>query len=509
MSEFETTPTPPNRSPYVSSNNIILTNDGDGDHDGNNSIRINITDDNNSDSEPKLENYIVSTNSVRKNSTPPPPIELRTKSQFMRQQQHHDNYSRDDTDSKFNVSNFWEANSNSSDDDVDTVYIPDETNIHFGNGNDVLHMVPPEPSKISFLKLKKSINHNFDMNLIFKYSSALDILSSYVKCHIHIYSEASFYCSFILNIIMLPCIFISSSCSVLSAYATNYKEIVILVSILNGIVAFLLAIVNYLKLDACSEAHKISAYQYAKLKSYIEFNSGEILLFQDPILNPNFIDKKIENWIKIHKYDYNNKHDFNLGKQKKLQEYYDSKRDKEIKLIQMIQTKITEYNKSLKSIHENNKFILPKHIQRRYANIYNVNIFSYIKNIDAHKLTLINNLRNTKNELNFYSQKSKTTIVDEETKIKIMELYKTKNHILEELFELNNGYSLIDAMFQQELINIDLYRKYWMLFYLQNFIDMCCTNSGIRLIPRNYKHSNKIGYKDQNGVYLLEKILNR
>ena len=42
--------------------------------------------------------------------------------------------------------------------------------------------------------------------------------------------------------------------------------------------------VNYLKLDAASEAHKISAHQYAKLQSSVEFQSGQVLLFSPPAL---------------------------------------------------------------------------------------------------------------------------------------------------------------------------------------------------------------------------------
>jgi 4-hydroxy-tetrahydrodipicolinate synthase len=39
--------------------------------------------------------------------------------------------------------------------------------------------------------------------------------------------------------------------------------------------------VNYLKLDAASEAHKISSHQYDKLQSTMEFTSGSVLLFRN------------------------------------------------------------------------------------------------------------------------------------------------------------------------------------------------------------------------------------
>ena len=40
-----------------------------------------------------------------------------------------------------------------------------------------------------------------------------------------------------------------------------------------------------MKLDAKSEAHKISAHQYDKLQSYVEFQSGQVLLFSNPTLS--------------------------------------------------------------------------------------------------------------------------------------------------------------------------------------------------------------------------------
>ena len=58
-------------------------------------------------------------------------------------------------------------------------------------------------------------------------------------------------------------------------------EIAIFLASINAGISFLLAVVNYLKLDAQSEAHKISAHQYDKLQSICEFSSGSLLLFTD------------------------------------------------------------------------------------------------------------------------------------------------------------------------------------------------------------------------------------
>ena len=168
----------------------------------------------------------------------------------------------DDEDKKSDTSNvseaikdFWEAYSESDDDEnMDSSSdIENYITIDIDNAS-------PKFTKLSFENIKNKINENFDMPLVYNYSAALDILASYVKCHINIYLEASYHCTFKLNIFMMPCIFLSAACSVLSSFINSHKYVPIIIACVNGIIAFLLAIINYLKLDACSEAHKISSY---------------------------------------------------------------------------------------------------------------------------------------------------------------------------------------------------------------------------------------------------------
>ena len=368
-----------------------------------------------------------------------------------------------------NISGFWEANSESESSD----------NEDGGGGGGGSH-------KISFQELRQKLQKQYNTNLVHKYSTTLDVFARYIQCHHMLYSEASHCCSRRLNAFMLPCIFLSTSCAVLSSV---YDDANLLFAVTNGVITFLLAIINFLKLDARAEAHKISAYQLSKLKSQIEFSSGELLLYDnEPFLNnANYVSEQLEEWKKTHAGPYDDKQKELLTIQK----------EKETKFMQNIEKVIVEIKEALKNIEDNNHFELPVHILRKYKTIYQMNVFLYMKSIDTYKNILLNDLRNVKNETRFYGTffKDSSSTIQDNMKSKYIKLYQQKNQLLREYFELNKGYSLIDAMLQQEIINIELRSTYWF---------WCCFS------PKDhpsYKPCTHIGCVDEQGKYLLEKVL--
>jgi len=134
--------------------------------------------------------------------------------------------------------------------------------------------------KVDYKQVEEKINrYYFDVN--HKYSSSLDIVASYLRGQKLIYMESKDYCELNLNLLMTPAILLSTAATVLASIVQDFKWGSILISSVNGLIAFLLAMVNYFKLDAASEAHKTTAYQYDKLQSSVEFTSGSILLFRN------------------------------------------------------------------------------------------------------------------------------------------------------------------------------------------------------------------------------------
>ena len=355
-----------------------------------------------------------------------------------------------------------------------------------------------ELNKITIEEIKRKLYIYYEPNMIHRYSSALDILASFIKSQAFIYNESSEYCKYRLNLLMFPCIFLSTICSAFSVFSQNSPQGYLFVSGINAIISFLLAIVNYLKLDAAAEAHHISSNHFSRLKTLIEFNSGETLLFEHPLLQNDGVSKEIDNWNKMHKDGREN------DKQEFIEELYKQKHEMEEKLIIKIQDKINMVREKVLEIKENNSFSIPKKIMETYPIIYSINIFSFIKMVDDYRLTIISNLKNVINEMKYISNKSE---MEEKDKDRLQFLYQQKNYMVHELIMLSSSYYLVDAMFQQEIKNNVLYTQYYYKFFYHSLLE--CFNYKANNLPVDYKNPYDCGYIDQKtNQSLLRKILN-
>ena len=233
-------------------------------------------------------------------------------------------------------------------------------------------------------------------------SMICDIIAMYLKGQKILYTEAKTLCEQRLNYLMIPTIVITALCAVIGSVLKEYSYSSTIVSSLNGLNFLFLTLINYLKLDAKSEAHRISAYKFDKIQSKLEFNSGKIL--------------------------------FIVG---------------EIALLPQL---INDTEKDVREIKESNQFTLPESIRYNYPVLNSINVFAEVKKIQSAETILINRLKDTLNEHVVINLRVHSTDTPNFNDIqKLAELDTLRKVTTEQIIRIKDRYLQIDDQFEEEM----------------------------------------------------------
>jgi len=248
-------------------------------------------------------------------------------------------------------------------------------------------------------------------------SNIIDVIGIYIKGQKILYTESKTICEQKFTYLMLPSILFTILSGIINLFITNLTGKIITAS-LNGITTFILALINFLKLDARAEAHRSSAYKFDKLLTYIEFQSGKQLFFVEEKTNM-------------------------------------------LSIIEHIET-------TLKEIKETNQFVLPEKIRYNFPILSNINIFSEVKKIQSKEILLMTKLSDILNSIKRIEQniKSKNEEINEDNKmnqdnktdleLKIIE----KEYIINMILTIQNEYTELDNKIQKEMDNYSKRNKY-------------------------------------------------
>jgi hypothetical protein len=383
-----------------------------------------------------------------------------------------------------------------------------------GDGNAANVDIGVSYIKLSYNDVCNHINKSYEHDIVHRYSSALDILASYIKGQKTIYMETRTHIVTLLNWLMCPALFISALLTVLYDQDCSIPKYIL--AGLAALVTFLLALINYCKLEGAAEAHKASAYSYDKLQSFIEFQSGQVLLFSNPILNNETMLRYCEKEKKNLETVYSGEATIEIEENKIMNAIYQERLQAENDLISNMRDNMLRIESDIADIKGTNQFIVPQKIRYNYPLLYSTNVFSVIKKIDDYKAKTLTELKHIKNELRYiraYMKKyaksplgrtvtmqsdgmqsdatqntsNKVQHVLIKYKRRSTELFKQKKTTINTILFLKTAFSMIDKMFQQEILNAKMRRDHLIRFYLYDLLQCCCCVEKINfLLPPKY-----------------------
>lgn len=296
--------------------------------------------------------------------------------------------------------------------------------------------------QLAYHDIERSVEKYYDMDgMNNKYSSEIDILTTFMKGQKNLYIQSKRFSQLQLNALMIPSILITGAITVMSPFITCENMSSGMITILNGIAALCITLLNYLKLETSTEMYLQMANYYDKTETMLEMTSSSLIV----------IDSDEE------------------------------KKALVLSKIQLVEQKMIEAK-------ETNGVLIPEQIKTLFPIISHINVFSFIKKMETHKQMLIYKLKDVKNEIRFILYKWKKSEAKTEAKSeakteistsmdKLREqnrleyLYGIKDKLKYELMEYRTAYGHIDEIITREINSAEKKINAWGIWYL------CCWSS--------------------------------
>jgi hypothetical protein len=262
---------------------------------------------------------------------------------------------------------------------------------------------------LTFDEIEHNIEQSYQETDTF-YSNEFDAMITFVKGQKHLFLQSNIFTQRRLHLLMLPTICISGFIAMFSTLIEESKWSGAIIAGLNGLIAILVTITNYFKMESDAHSYHLSAYQYDKLESSLEFTASKIAFLHDESQKESLILEK----------------------------------------IQETELKINE-------IKEWNHIFVPNHIMNLFPMICHINICSFIKRMESNKRSLLSKFQCVKNEIRFIShqfeKQGKSINMQQRYRMerRIQVLHKTKDSMKKELFCYHNAYGYLDYLFTAEI----------------------------------------------------------
>ena len=273
--------------------------------------------------------------------------------------------------------------------------------------------------KMSYRDIEKSLEIYFDSDTQNKFSSEIDILTTYVKGQKHLYIHAKHYTQGRLHCLMIPALVFTALITIIAPFVECRVWSGGLISGLNALIALLISMINYLKLESSVEMYLQMANHYDQLETSLEMANSRLLFLEDTEEKKKLVLRKI--------------------------------REVEIKVTDM---------------KESNSLLLPEHVKRLFPVICHINIFLFIKKMEVFKRSQILKYRDLKNEIRkLRPLKTFDTMIelepDSTKKERLLFLYDAKTKVKNDIADYRSAYGYMDELFTREIKAAEEYRWYW------------------------------------------------